>query len=201
MKIQSISIANEGYITCKSRYYQCLDIIDYKTYNFSSGINSLYGEIDSGNWAISCLLSLYRDKSDDFILTYPTMVEVNGNDIQIADLLKHSCYMDESYPLFSKHYSVDKLVSMGIRNNGLKLSAEDVRDLFHIDAERFSRPISGTGNEVFKCMAAIGYVNNKQVFCFPWMSQRRIDGFHKHLSGLLSILETLDMIVILPSGM
>jgi hypothetical protein len=72
--------------------------------------------------------------------------------------------------------------------------------LFCIDNERFERPLKGVGNEIFKAMAAIGFSYKKEIFCFPWLSNRRFESYHKNLTALLQILENLGKTVIIPIG-
>lgn len=48
-------------------------------------------------------------------------------------------------------------------------SAEEIRDLFHINPKRFDKPLASAGNDVFKSMVAIAYCCVKYVYCFPWL--------------------------------
>ena len=107
---------------------------------------------------------------------------------------------EKIYPLYSTKQPIEKLVMHGIKKNKLDYSPEEIRDLFHMDSERFTRPIKAVGHEIFRAMAAIGYVHNKQVFCFPWLSKMRYDGYNLHMPDLMNILESLKMIVIVPRG-
>lgn len=201
MEMKNIYVQGHGYIHCHSGFYSSEDILqEYNDYSFSKGINRLYGEIDSGNWAVSYLLSMYKKKSKDFTIFEDTRILVNDNEMKLEELLKYSCYMDNLYPLFSTNKRIDKIVAAGISKNKLDCSPNDVRDMFGIDSNRFQRPLRGTGNERFKMMAAIGYVYGKEVFCFPWMSQKRFYGFHGHLTYALEKLEQLGKTVILPLG-
>lgn len=49
-------------------------------------------------------------------------------------------------------------------------------------------------------MASIGYCYKKQVFCFPWLSQKRFANYHSNITDLLDILANLNRIIILPMG-
>ncbi len=197
MKFSNITIVSDGYVFCKSCYYSCRDILRDNKFSFLKGINVLNGGIDSGNWAVSYLISMYPFKTKDFVLFKETEVLIDGCKTALCDINKYSCYMDDSYPLFSKK-SVKFLVEQGLKKHKLNYTADEIRELFCIDKERFTRPISAVGNEVFKAMAAIGYSNLKQIYCFPWMSKMRFNGFHTHLTELLEILKKLDLTVILP---
>lgn len=201
MKIETIKISNDGYVRCNSCFYSVLDILSNNTeYSFSVGTNRLCGEIDSGVWAISYLLSMYSSKPKDFVLFEKPELEINGNITTLNTVLQYSCYMDNLYPLFSTKASIRKLVTKGIKANQLDYSTDDIKNLFNIDSERFERPLSCVGNEVFKAMAAIGYCHGKQIFCFPWLSQKRFENYHNNINKLLNTLSCLDAIVVLPIG-
>ena len=79
-------------------------------------------------------------------------------------------------------------------------SDEDIRDMFHITDFRFERPIHNMGNECYKAMVAIGFCNNKEVFCFPWLSKSRYENFRFHFDDIANILESLGKTVIFPIG-
>jgi len=200
MKIENIAIKNDGYVKCESCFYMSKDVLDGDEYHFSSGVNLLRGEIDSDNWAISYLMSMYDPKNEEIILFEPAELSVNGETMKLSDFMKYSCYMDKSYPLFSSKTPIKKLVSDSIKKNKKEYSADYIRELFNISDFRFERSLSGVGHEIFRAMAAIGYVNNKQVFCFPWMSMRRFKAYNNHMSDLLNILDLLGAVVILPLG-
>lgn len=203
MKIESIEINNEGYIFCKSSFYTAHTGLDhYTTYHFHTGINKLIGDIDSGNWAISYVLSMYKYEKNKIgnVMTLPLIATVNNEQVNLSELWEYTCYLSRIYPLFSSKKTVKKMITHAIRKNNLTTTANDVRELFHINKERFERPLSGVGNEIYRAMAAIGYVNAKEVFCFPWLSMRRFEGYHGHMPDLLEILENLNKIVIVPIG-
>jgi len=202
MKKDIIKIRASGYVYCKSEFYSAQDTIsENREYTFLPGINNLVGDIDSENWAISYLISMYNCRSKDFIIFDKPKIELNGEAVVISELSATACYMDKSYPLFSSKKTVRQLVLQGIKSNHIELSADEVRSLFLISEDRFDRPLKSVGNEIFKAMAAIAYCNRKEIFCFPWMSYRRYEGYHYNLSGLLEILESLNKVVILPIGL
>ena len=200
MSIEKISITNNGYIHCKSNFYSSQDILDDVNFNFGVGTNKLIGEIDSGNWAISYLLSMYKHRPKDFTLFEQPKVTVNNKLISLNELSKFVCYMDRLDPLFTSNHSVKKLIMQGLKHSKLNCSYDDIKNLFHIDSERFERPLTGTGNEIFKAMAAIGFSYKKEIFCFPWLSNKRFENYHQNLTTLFQILDSLEKIVILPVG-
>lgn len=196
----NISVKNDGYVLCKSNFYSANDLLSNSNYLITSGVNKLIGEIDSGVWAISYLLSMYKYRQKDFVLFEEPIVTVDETKMSLAQFSTHSCYMDTLYPLFNRKSTVEKLVIGGINTNNLDFTPDSIRDLFCIDKEKFNRPLSGTGDEVFKAMAAIGYVNGKDVYCFPWLSYKRYCSYHQQLERLIKILDGLNKVVILPIG-
>ena len=201
MKISNISIKNEGYVDCKSCFYSALDgLSNNLCYSFKPGINKLIGEIDSENWAVSYLLSMYVHRPKDFILFERPEVTVNGKIISLNELSEFACYMDKLYPLFSTSRSVKKQIIRGLKSSKLNCSYDDIKNLFQIDSERFERPLTGVGNEIFKAMAAIGFSYKKEIFCFPWLSSMRFEGYHLNLTYVLQTLEKLEKTVIVPIG-
>ena len=199
MEISNISIKNDGYVYCKSSFYSAQDSLsNHSCYSFSRGINKLIGEIDSGNWAVSYLLSMYKHRPEDFVLFEQPIVAVNNKWISLNELSEFSCYMDKIDPLFSANNSVKEHIKQGLDYSKLNCSYDDIKNLFYIDSERFDRPLKGVGNEIFKAMAAIGFYYKKEVFCFPWLSNSRFESYHENLTGLLQILENLEKTVIIP---
>ena len=202
MRISDVNVHNEGYVDCKSSFYSCNDILSAsERYNFCHGVNRLIGDIDSGIWAISYLMSMYGcAPKRDFVLFAPLEIVVNGFVLTLDQFTEYSCYMDKVYPLFSTKLSIINLVSKGLKKSKTGYSVEEIREIFKISEDRFQLPLKKVGNEIFKAMAAIGFANGKQVFCFPWQSKQRFSYYHQNLTDLLDTLEKLNCIVVLPIG-
>lgn len=196
-----IKIQTSGHIHCKSSFYSAYDTLnELQIYEFAKGINQLEGEIDSGVWAISYLVSMYQHDTNSCHIFPPATIQIDGADLTLSQLCHRSCYMDSIYPLFASRKSIRKLIAKGIAHNQDMESVEGIRELFGIDKERFESPLSGVGNERFRCMATIAYVYKKDIFCFPWLSKMRFDYYHRNLTDVLQILEEKQKIVILPVG-
>ena len=199
--IKEIFFTGDEIIYCKSRFYNAQNQIrrcnDYK---FVTGVNKFVEEIDSGAWGVDYLFAMYEFEKKPFLSNY--YATVDGKQMHLKDLTKRCCYMDEGiYPLFkSKHKSVYKMITLGIKKSGIKKSPQEICDMFKLTSERINRPIRCVGNERFRAMAAIGYAYGKEVFCFPWLSNRMATYYGKNLSWLLDLLEKLNVISILPVG-
>ena len=201
MRIKKIQFKNDGYAFCKSKYYSAIDVLRPEEYCFTTGINRLEGEIDSGNWAVSYYLSMYCHRPKDFVLYEHPTVFVDGRLCDIKVLSDYSCYMDnELYPAFSRDMPINELIAKNIINNE-DMSLEEIKELFQLSDLRFNRPICQMGNEGIRGMAAVGYSMGKQVYCFPWLSRSRLDYFAYNLIYCIETLKNLNMIVITPIGL
>ena len=200
--MKNITVRAEGSVLCRSCFYTAWDgVLGDAPYIFSAGANKLIGEIDSGIWAASYLLSMYKHQPKDFILHGRPEIELNGRFVSLETMSDICCYMDRLYPMFSGKSLVKTMVSRELKKSKSALTPEEVAEMFQIDSERFGRPIAGMGNEKFKAMAAVGFCAGKEIFCFPWMSKKRFDGYHRHLSWLVEKLPDLGKIVVLPIGL
>ena len=201
MTIDSISVQGDGYVFCKSKFYSVHDLLhENLSYDFIRGVNMLVGDIDSGNWAVSYLLSMYMHRPKDFVLFDKPAVVANGKPVAFAEISKLSCYMDELNPIFNTKLTPEKLVLRGLKHSHLNYTVNEIKEIFYLDDERFKRSIKSTGNEFFRMAAAVGFSYGKEVFCFPWLSQMRFRNFHGNISVLLEILEKLNKVVVVPLG-
>ncbi len=200
--VQSLEITlRQGRVFCKSAFYTASDGFDAEIrYTFTPGIHRLIGDIDSGVWAVSYLLSMYCHTPKCFSMFEPPEVTVNGNALSLEEFARFACYLDKSYPLFAKTAPVCRLIQNGLRRTRSKQSPEEVRELFGISSERFDRPLSDMGDELLQAMVSVAYSQRKDVFCFPWMSEKRLSEVREKLPTLLDTLERLGKIVLLPVG-
>ena len=199
MKINKILLQSDGFIRCRSSFYLTRDSINYiDTYEFTSGYNEMIGEIDSGIWAPSYLLSMYTIRPTDFISFENTILTVNERETNLKDFSKYTCYLDEMHPLFSTSTTVEKKIARGLKKSNSEKTAEEIREMFELTPERFDRPLRAVGNERYRAMAAIGYAYGKEVFCMPWFSSVRIKYFRGHFQVIKSVLEKEQKIFIFP---
>lgn len=200
--VQSLELTlKRGRVLCKSVYYTASDGFDGEFHcAFAPGVHRLVGDIDSGVWAVSYLLSMYCHTPKYFSLSEPPTVTVNGNTLSLEEFARFACYLDRSYPLFAKTAPVCRLIQNGLRRTRSGQSLEEVQALFGISPERFDRPLTDMGNELPQAMAAVAYSQGKDVFCFPWMSEKRLAEIGEKLPPLLDTLDRLGKIVLLPLG-
>ena len=193
------SIFCDGYVKCRSCFFESQDGFQSEAYEFRKGRNILNGDIDTGAWAISYLLSMYRYRKKDFILFEQPKI-LGESEETMEEIMVKSCYMDPSFPLFSKRKSVRKLIEQGIKKNKSEFTPEGLKELFGLDDQRFERPLSQVGNERYQAMAAIGVAHGMEWFCFPWFSQKRVEYFQIRMKHTINTLEQLGKVIIFPAN-
>ena len=201
--IKEILFSCEGHINCKSKFYTSHDVLqEYMNFKFTTGINNLFGDIDSGAFGVSYLLSMYNIDVNKKLLSSPLIATVDGKPETLDVLSKKCCYLDDDFfPLFSsKRKTILQLIEKGIKKSKINQTAEKICNLFLLDSERIHRPIKYVGNERFRAMAAVGYSFGYQVFCFPWLSKKMFNYYTNNILWLLDILEKLKVVVIVPRG-
>lgn len=199
MIIEQIKIANEGFIVCESSFYRVKDILNGQEFLFTKGLNLLEGDIDSGIFGISYLISMHN-RVDSANLFMPLEVLVNNSSMPLSKLTEYSCYLDQSNDMFSASKSVREQVMEALNESRIEYNVEEIESMFQLTDFRFNSPISAVGNERFKAMAAIGFSAGKQIFCFPWFSKMRFEYFSKQIYPILDVLTKESKIIVLPVG-
>lgn len=200
MKTLRIADTCGGWITCRSRFYTAHSVWSGDV-SFREGINMMLCEVDQDGFPLSYLISMYECRPRDFVFEAPPSVFIDGQKSDMQTLATRSCYIDALYPLFSsKRKTVRQLIEQGLRRAEQKASFRDVQEMFELTDARVDRPLCQVGNEVFRAMPAIGYAHGKEVFCFPWMSDKQYRWFYSHISVATSMLAFLGKVVILPIG-
>ena len=205
--LQNIKIDVEGYLLCKSvLYMSSVCFTRKKTYFISRGINRFIEDIDAGAWGISYLLPMYgkkirMEKNSKGAVLHKYEVLADGHEIDPVDLSFQCCYLDERYyKLFSsRRKTVRTLILEGVKRHPTR-SVQEIVEMFKLAPERLDRPVCFTGNERFRSMAAIGYAHNKEVFCFPWLSQEMTEYYGNNISWCLDALVQENKFIILPQG-
>jgi hypothetical protein len=202
MNINTISInRGEGFVYPKSIFYSSSGTLsNHNCLILKRGINKLIGEIDCGNWEMSYLLSMYKYRPDDFILSEIPTVLLDNKTVSLQKISKIACYMDESYHLFSSKKTVKELITHNLKLNNCEYNCAEILDCFKLDEQRVERPIIYTGNEHFRAMAAVGILYGKEIFCFPWLSNSRFLLYYRNITFCLEKLADYGKIIVLPVG-
>lgn len=196
MIIEELKIKASGYVRCKSSFYSALDVLNGNEFCFSPGINRIRGEIDSGVFGISYLLSMPEGANKKMLLSCEA--SINGVAVELPKITGIACYMDKLHPMFSTSATIRALIRKGLKKSNAPFSESEIIDRFMLRSDVVDRTIAQSGNESVKAMAAVAYSFGVEVFCFPWLSSLRFEAFGKHLDFTLEILDSLGKTVILP---
>lgn len=190
-----------GYINCKFNFGQYTFAMTELSFLFESKLYYLYGEIDSGNWAISYLLSHCNDK--DNMIWEEAEYTLNSQPCTLFEIGQHCCYISKSHNNMFREKTrktVKHFVEKNLAKSKVKLTVEEIRNLFEIDESRFERPIYQTGNMSLRCAAAIGLAADKQVYCFPWFSKKMYRYYKPHIIAIVDALRSQNRTILLPTS-
>lgn len=186
---------------CESRSNSSVNVTAFDCVNLHRGVNVMLGELDCAPWSISYLVGMYAYQKKKRLFLYQTpSVLWQGEPISPEALSQKACYLDSCHPLFRSKKTVKRLIEIGLKKTHQPLSVEQVRLMFAIDSNRFVRPLACVGNSRFRCMTAIGYAWRKEIYCFPWFSQRMGKYYDPHITELCGRLERYGLTALLPTS-
>ena len=180
-----------GFAECKfynERYYSYFDEFSY---SFNPGVNLLVGQIDDGGWALSYLLDPVIDKH--IVIDEGSQIELNGKEASLSDVRKISHALGQS----NNTQSCQRQIKKALKNNPF-VSESELFEKFELTKERYNRKLSQVGNEIWKITAAIGFSQNKKIFCYPWLSNRYLYQVIHSLEIISKIIKENNQILILP---
>ena len=199
--MEKISLRNvSGYFTINTQFYNINCTCDNYSMDLNQGLNVLYGDIDTGGNAISYTLSMAKYAKKNIVLFPESQIIVYEVISDFNTIGDDCCFIDEGYPLFYKKRSVRKNIEIALKKSKLNCSSKDVKDIFEISNERYNYSLNRIGNERLRCLAAIGYAYNKQIYCFPWTSEKMIRYYGKNMTSLLDILLIENKMILLPTN-
>ena len=189
----------EGWFNCYDsvlgRFWTTCDEFNY---DFTPGVYALTGQFDDGGWAFAYALTNECAKKQ--LIDQEAEFYIRGQRTTLQELSKHVQNLGFSHP---KKWSdrmyrntVHERIEKGIKKTGLSWTAEEVRQMFRIDPERFERNIRFVGFEAQKCNAAIGLVNGKKIFCFPYLTESGI--LISFVQNICEVLREQGCIVLMP---
>lgn len=189
----------EGFFYCNSKFGKYNQACQNVSCTFKPGINILFGDVDSGAWGLSYALSSDNKNKNSIIFSETPVIIYNDKNYSVGDLRAKAIYLDKNDSFFSSK-PVRKQIEINLEKSFHSGDVNGIRDLFCISDFRYDRRLTGVGNEIFKCLSAIGYAGNKSIYCFPWLSKRVVNSLGKNLSFVFKILSYLNKIVILPTN-
>lgn len=174
------------------------DMLYTDHFTFQSGnIYSIIGEIGSGGWAISYLLSGKVPVEQEEVF-------INKRKLLPGDYVNLGWYMGEGSQgkRGYNNSSVGKQIRKGLRQSKLKLSDEDIISKFNLSRERIECKFSQLSWERWRASAAIGYAYGKKVFCFPFVNTAILNNIvtNSYLPMYLNVLKNEGACIIIPTS-
>ncbi|MEO3945614.1 hypothetical protein [Gorillibacterium sp. CAU 1737] len=177
------------------QYGKMVDSINDFTYSFHD--NQVYGllsECADGAWIVAYILTgktqIHRGK-----------ITLNGKNLSPTDLRNITCYIgDYSIKKFPRrNKTVREQLKEALRfQEGATL--ESIVEMFELSESRLDRRLWEISNERWNATAAIGYANNKRVFCFPWFNGSWTAFLAGRIPPLATVLKQSGCTVLLPVG-
>lgn len=196
MKNLSILDLEDVSISCKPRilnFESRKDSLKHFSYRFTSGKTyALVNNIGEGGWALSCLLSGREQR-------YSGGIAIDGNKIERGELSAYGWYVGEGIqskvPFYKKGMTVREQLESGTSKEH---SVEELIDAFELAPSRLDREIKHISNERWNASIAIGLAHEKQVFCFPWLSDMWKEAIIARLAHCSTLLKQYNCILLIP---
>lgn len=187
-------------VNCKFEFVgEIYGICNDFSYTFHDGVYALSGEITDGGWTFSYALTdikkniLFYDQAEYFF---------NNSRLTLQEIQKLTHYVGyipkRTFPNKWVNQSIHKYIKEGIIKNKLKYTPSQIRDMFYISESRFEREQLYSGIQTFLTSAAVGFVNSKKIFCFPWLNKKFILDYHDLFKQMFSVLKSNECIVLVP---
>lgn len=195
MKLQLIDF--RGSAACRYRLYSCKDAFPMFSAELRTGaVYNFISDFACGSWAaVSCIAG--RGKTDSF-----SRAKIDDADASQKDLYFLSGAIAEipkKHRIF-KEKSAKELIAEALKKSGNNpQNSNEIREIFKISDNRFSRPLSQCSGEIFPISMALQYAAGKKIIFFPWISEfemNRIEGCREQISHL----KRNDTMVLIPSS-
>lgn len=187
-----------GYFYCRSAMCSTHCTCDNTSVSLSVGINRLKGEIDSFGYAISYALSMANCDREGVILGKKPFIKWGEDLLDLSEVCERACYIDVLYPSFDEGQTALSLLETAQKKNKTNYNTKQIIERFCLSQDRLERPLFQCGNEAIRCMVAIGLLEGKDLFCFPWYSKTKFDFYKTTLDFVLKELEKDQKIVLVP---
>lgn len=157
-----------GWISCKSNIYSSIECLSPFDLTFHEGcVYGLRGPIGSGNWGLAKAIS-----NLNLGRVYCEQIIYKNNIIDFYEANSMVCDIDRYIEnIITDNYTVKELIQRHISKSNKKISEEDVAESFHLTAERYERRVTEVGNEIFRIAMAIGFIDGKVIFTFPFIGE------------------------------
>lgn len=153
---------------------------------------------NSGSWIVSWMIGGMIPAGQGDILRdgMPYTLEQRRKDAWCVR------YSQAFRSIFARNPSVQQQVRYGLRrfNTSDLKSEQEVMEYFELTPQRFARPLTKMSHEAWRASCAIGIVNNKRIFCFPYLDPTHIEStFMNWFPRLIGNLKKYNALIILPT--
>ncbi|WP_163951038.1 hypothetical protein [Paenibacillus sp. SYP-B3998] len=181
-----------------SNYGKMRDLCHDFSYDFIGGhAYGIISDCGAGGWGLSYALSGLGS-----ILSGEAKL---NNTLLNQEMLKAlSCYVGEDTQptnIFGKKSSsVKKQLLRGSRLIEGQLELDSIIHQFGLPIEKLDNLIKHIGNDRWNATAAIGFAQNKKIYCFPWLNKDWIHKLRPRLERILEVIKNDGGIVIIPTS-
>lgn len=169
------------------------DSLKHFSYYFTPG--KTYGlvcNVGEGGWALSYLLSGREQKFSGWIT-------INGKKMERGTLDSYGWYVGEgiqsSTLWYNKKLTIREQLELGTTKEH---SVNELIRVLELAPSRLDREIRHISNERWNASIAIGLAHEKQVFCFPWLSDMWKEALTARLIHCSNVLRQYNRILIIP---
>ena len=162
------------------------------TYTFTPGAYAFSGQIDNGGWAFTYSLTALYEK--DVCVYGSSEFIIDDKFVSLDFLRSKSCYL--GCP--KTNQSAKKQFSKIEKNQKLKKPLEEIKQMFGLTDERFDMPLDMTGNELWRITAALGYAQDKKIFCYPWRTNNQLKAQLYTIQKMANIFANNNCYLFLP---
>ena len=184
---------------CRCNYFQCLDSFLPINYVFENAKTyCIISDFRHGSWGLaSCI-------GGNCTCSTGTLY-VNDNIASIEELKKYSCFIASnelnSFNSLVKRIPIKFILNHYINKSGLGLQLKDVKDIFCLSNDVIEKTLLEQDKNIWMSSLAIGYVQGKDIFCYPWLNENEIDHYlFAHKIGVIDFLKNNNKIIVVPSS-
>ena len=199
--IESIRLENfQDQAECRSYVYQSRESFLQCSCRLlpgnSYGVISDYGY---GGWG---LVTCIGGRGSEY---YNGGIYLNGKKISPRELSQYSCFIPENiFPTINSEH--DLMTPLACIEKALFVSGEpytvsEIKDIFKLSDNRFSRPLEHVSGEIWQISAAVNFALGKEIFCYPRLNEHDIFRYQVACEiGVIDYLKKKGKIILVPSS-
>lgn len=200
--LKCLTVMNaEGSAVCRSVFGNYCGVLTGFENTFPEGVSVLHGDIDTGGWTL-CYALAFCGKSKEVVIEPEAKIIYDGHTSSFDKITSKVGYLDQKVGLtfMERKCSISDLIERNIKKYHSNLSVSMVCDLFALDSQRSKKPLIQAGNEFIRARAAIEFASSKEIYCFPWLSNKQYFYYFRHIDTVCSVLKNAKKIILIPTS-